>query len=221
MIARFLYAPSKPFAGRDNPAALIVRIAEPAQCPRNFQMRLRLEREAMRLLVRLHAGIEPAEREAEIAAQRMNAGARTEIRGLAERALGVIERFERFLVPIHDAQGRGNTHPGMAVTGLVDREVERFAISRERIVRPSELQQQLAQQDAALVQENWLARERACFVDETQRALESQCRLLGQRRVEISRCGAVILCCSEVIGAQGRVAVRIPLGSDAMQFAAL
>ena len=107
----------------------------------------------------------------------------SQVRGVAERALGVLQRFERFLVPIHDAQRRGDADPGAAVAVLIDREVERFAIGSQRVVRAAELQQQLAEQHAALVQQDRFARERARLVDQTERALEAQRCLLGHRRL--------------------------------------
>src|SRR5262245_61595441 len=113
-------------------------------------MRLCLQGEVMRLLVRLHARVEPAEREAQVAAERLDASTGLEVRRVAERALGVLQRFERFFVPIHDAQRRGDADPRAAMAGLIDREVERLAISGECVVRTTELQQQLAEQNAAL-----------------------------------------------------------------------
>ena len=73
----------------------------------------------------------------------------------------------------------------LAVAVLIDREVERFAIGSQRIVRAAELQQQLAEQQAALVQQDRFARERTRLVGQRQRALEAQRRLLGDRCFEI------------------------------------
>ena len=151
----------------------------------------------------------------------MNTGTRPGVRGFAERRLGVLERFERFLVAVHDAQCGGDADPGVAVAVLIDREIECFAVGSECIVRASELQQQLAEQQAALVQQDRFTRKRARLVDEAQRAFESQRCLLDQRRVEICRRGAFVLRCGEMVGAQRRIAARVPLGSSAVQLAPL
>ncbi len=201
VIARFLDALGEVLARRHYPAALVVRIAESAQGSRDLDVRLRLHGKAVRLLVCLHARIQPAEREAQIPAQRVNAGARFQVRGAAQRAFGMFQRFQGFFVAIHDAQRRGDADPGAAMAVLIDREVERLAIRGQRVMRATELQQQLAEQQAALVQQDRFACQRARLVDESQCSLESQRGLLRDRRFEIGGRGAIVVGCREMIRA--------------------
>jgi len=66
--------------------------------------------------------------------------------------LGAVERFERLFVAIHDAQCGGDAEVRGAVARLIDREIQRFAIRGQSIVRAPKLQQQIAEQAAAVMQ---------------------------------------------------------------------
>ena len=93
-----------------------------------------------------------------------------------------------------------------AVAVLIDREVERFAIRGQRIVRAAELQQQLAEQQLLLCSKIGSRASALALLTSAERSLEAQRRLLGDRCFEIRRGRTLVLGGSEVIGMQRLIA---------------
>ena len=105
--------------------ALIVGIAQAAECASNVERRACFTRMLVSSLVRGETCLDSPERKAEVASQRVHAGTHPRVRRVGERCFGPVERLKRFLVPIHDAQGGGYAQPGLPMLCLIDGEVER------------------------------------------------------------------------------------------------
>ena len=115
-------------------AALVVGVAEPAERARNVLGNRRLLGILERAAVRAQACIQLAARKVQVAAQRPQLRHQSRI-GLGRRGLlGVLERDERFVVTVDDAQARRETEP--AARPLAGRlcEVDALAERRDCIV---------------------------------------------------------------------------------------
>ena len=165
-------------------ATLVLRVAQSAERAHDVLERLALARVVEGTPVRIEAQVEFSARKMQVAAQRPEPRL-TPVIVRVEIALGVVERGQRLVVSIEDAQRRGETEPAARTALGIHRKLDGVAIRRTGLDRPPERELHVAERGTGRGVVLRIARELGRPFGIGERALEPTALQLFGRRTHV------------------------------------